>query len=247
MSYIESYVSDDEEDYVETQGYDRRAPPPPPPRPVMSGAMGDKSAVGGSVYAMSAGPTIITELRNVGVNVLSIESNADILSYLDAVATESLSGQQCLLYTDSNGRTFNVVVSVSWCRVSKSCIKYLSCFFNRNILTHINIAFLLSRSPGRSRRSHCNVQFGQGNIFWPCGDDLPTLCRPSDGIHGQSFLLRGLRSNSSPISRSSSWIFVLHLWYHFGIGDFTVLAGHVPRCPGMQFHWSPCVAFQHVG
>ena len=127
MSYIESYVSDDEEDYVETQGYDRRSPPPgPPPRPVMSGAMGDKSAVAGSVYAMSTGPTIITELRNVGVNVLSIESNADILSYLDAVATESLSGQQCLLYTDSNGRTFNVVVSVSWRRVSRSYKMHLS-------------------------------------------------------------------------------------------------------------------------
>ena len=123
MSYVESYVSDEEEDYVEAQGYDRRTPrrshyaeeaPAPPPPPVMNGAMGDKSAVAGSVYAMSTGPTIITELRNVGVNVLSIESNADILSYLDAVATETLVGEQCLLYTDSNGRTFNVVVSVSW-------------------------------------------------------------------------------------------------------------------------------------
>ena len=123
MSYVESYVSDEEEDYVEAQGYDRRTPrrshyaeeaAAPPPPPVMNGAMGDKSAVAGSVYAMSTGPTIITELRNVGVNVLSIESNADILSYLDAVATETLVGEQCLLYTDGNGRTFNVVVSVSW-------------------------------------------------------------------------------------------------------------------------------------
>ena len=122
MSYVESYVSDEEEDYVEAQGYDRRTPrrshyaeeaSAPLPPPVMNGAMGDKSAVG-SVYAMGAGPAIITELRNVGVNVLSIESNADILSYLDAVATETLVGEQCLLYTDSNGRTFNVVVSVSW-------------------------------------------------------------------------------------------------------------------------------------
>jgi len=103
MSYIESYVSDDEEDYVETQGYDRRGPPPPPVK-----------STNGSVYAMSNEPSIISELRNVGVNVLSIESSSDILSYLDAVATETLSGEQCLLYTDESGKTFNVVVSVSW-------------------------------------------------------------------------------------------------------------------------------------
>lgn len=104
MSYIESYASDDEEDYVETQGYDRRGPPPPEP-PVKS--------MNGSVYGVDNGPSIIMELRNVGVNVLSIESNSDILSYLDAVATETLSGEQCLLYTDGSGKTFNVVVSVS--------------------------------------------------------------------------------------------------------------------------------------
>jgi len=115
MSYVESYVSDDEDDYVEAQGYDRRTPRGPPP-PAMSRNMGGKSAVE-SMYATSDGPAIINELRNVGVNVLSIESNSDIISYLDAVATETLAGEQCLVYTDERGRTFNVVVSVRWCRV----------------------------------------------------------------------------------------------------------------------------------
>ena len=52
MSYVESYVSDEEEDYVEAQGYDRRtprrshyaeeapAPPPPAPAPASKDAGG---------------------------------------------------------------------------------------------------------------------------------------------------------------------------------------------------------------
>ena len=175
MSYIESYVSDDEEDYVETQGYDRRGPPPPQP---------PAKSMNGSVYGVGNGPSIIMELRNVGVNVLSIESNSDILSYLDAVATETLSGEQCLLYTDGSGKTFNVVVSVS-CTQSF----FLSSIVVKHILLTSPFQILFTSILGRSRRTNGHIQFGQGNIFRHRCRDFPTLRRPSAGVYSQSFVL----------------------------------------------------------
>mmetsp|Transcript_28475 Transcript_28475/g.61982 ORF Transcript_28475/g.61982 Transcript_28475/m.61982 type:complete len:471 (-) Transcript_28475:73-1485(-) len=118
MSFSDSYVTDDDRDYVDvSHGRSRSRGQFVDEGGMVAANMGSdgtgmdgKSAVG-SVYTMGPGPKIIDELRNVGVNVLSIESSSDIISYLDAVAAERLVGEQCLLYTDSSGRTFNVVVS----------------------------------------------------------------------------------------------------------------------------------------
>jgi len=64
---------------------------------------------------MDSGEQIIEELRNVGVNVLSVESSADMFTFIDEVTKERSAlaecEQRCLLYTDDMERVFNVVIS----------------------------------------------------------------------------------------------------------------------------------------
>eukprot|EP00566_Odontella_aurita_P005856 CAMPEP_0113560478 /NCGR_PEP_ID=MMETSP0015_2-20120614/19452_1 /TAXON_ID=2838 /ORGANISM="Odontella" /LENGTH=581 /DNA_ID=CAMNT_0000462185 /DNA_START=140 /DNA_END=1885 /DNA_ORIENTATION=+ /assembly_acc=CAM_ASM_000160 len=71
----------------------------------------DAQSVAYTAYTMNmtSGEQIIEELRNVGVNVLSVEGDADVFAYLDAVTAEP--GEQCLLYTDDMGRVFNIVIA----------------------------------------------------------------------------------------------------------------------------------------
>jgi hypothetical protein len=65
---------------------------------------------------MDSGEQIIEELRNVGVNVLSVESAADMFTFIDEVTKERSAlaeyEQRCMLYTDEMERVFNVVISV---------------------------------------------------------------------------------------------------------------------------------------
>ena len=68
---------------------------------------------------LNTGQTIVEDLRNVGVTVLSLESlsTAAMIDYMDAVTTMRLgteTDEKCMLYTDRMGRVFNVVISVRY-------------------------------------------------------------------------------------------------------------------------------------
>ncbi len=82
----------------------------------------DAQSVKHTAYSFSAkqesGETIVNELRNVGVTVLSLETltTSNLIQYMDAVTMMRIgdaSDEKCMLYTDRMGRVFNVVISVS--------------------------------------------------------------------------------------------------------------------------------------
>lgn len=83
-------------------------------------AIHDAQSVRYTAYTMKqdSGNSIVTELRNVGVTVLSLESlsTSAMIHYMDAVTSMRLgeaNDEKCMLYTDRMGRVFNVVISVS--------------------------------------------------------------------------------------------------------------------------------------
>lgn len=82
-------------------------------------AINDAQSVSYTAYTMNldSGQTIVNDLRNVGVTVLSLESlsTAAMIHYMDAVTTMRLGNEndeKCMLYTDRMGRVFNVIISV---------------------------------------------------------------------------------------------------------------------------------------
>lgn len=80
-------------------------------------AINDAQSVRYTAYTMDT-KSIVTELRNVGVTVLSLESlsTTAMIHYMDAVTSMRLGeadDEKCVLYTDRMGRVFNVVISVS--------------------------------------------------------------------------------------------------------------------------------------
>lgn len=81
-------------------------------------AIHDAQSVRYTAYTMrqDSGNSIVTELRNVGVTVLSLESlsTSAMIHYMDAVTSMRLgeaNDEKCMLYTDRMGRVFNVVIS----------------------------------------------------------------------------------------------------------------------------------------
>jgi len=81
-------------------------------------AINDAQSVAYTAYTMNleTGQTIVDDLRNVGVTVLSLESlsTAAMIDYMDAVTTMRLGNEtdeKCMLYTDRMGRVFNVIIS----------------------------------------------------------------------------------------------------------------------------------------
>jgi len=83
-------------------------------------AINDAQSVRFTAYTMKQdnGHSIVNELRNVGVTVLSLESlsTSAMIDYMDAVTSMRLgeaNDEKCMLYTDRMGRVFNVVISVS--------------------------------------------------------------------------------------------------------------------------------------
>jgi len=81
-------------------------------------AIKDAQSVAYTAFTMNfdTGQTIVDDLRNVGVTVLSLESlsTAAMIHYMDAVTTMRLgdeNDEKCMLYTDRMGRVFNVVIS----------------------------------------------------------------------------------------------------------------------------------------
>ena len=86
------------------------------------GAISDAQSVAYTAYNMNleSGQSIVNDLRNVGVTVLSLESLSTeaMIHYMDAVTTMRLgdeNDEKCMLYTDRMGRVFNVIISVSVC------------------------------------------------------------------------------------------------------------------------------------
>ena len=84
-------------------------------------AINDAQSVAYTAFTMNlnTGQTIVEDLRNVGVTVLSLESlsTAAMIDYMDAVTTMRLgteTDEKCMLYTDRMGRVFNVVISVRY-------------------------------------------------------------------------------------------------------------------------------------
>ena len=84
------------------------------------GAISDAQSVAYTAYNMNleSGQSIVNDLRNVGVTVLSLESLSTeaMIHYMDAVTTMRLgdeNDEKCMLYTDRMGRVFNVIISVS--------------------------------------------------------------------------------------------------------------------------------------
>ena len=82
-------------------------------------AINDAQSVAYTAFTMNldSGQTIVKDLRNVGVTVLSLESlsTAAMIHYMDAVTTMRLGNEndeKCMLYTDRMGRVFNVIISV---------------------------------------------------------------------------------------------------------------------------------------
>eukprot|EP00554_Chaetoceros_debilis_P016387 CAMPEP_0194113640 /NCGR_PEP_ID=MMETSP0150-20130528/17210_1 /TAXON_ID=122233 /ORGANISM="Chaetoceros debilis, Strain MM31A-1" /LENGTH=373 /DNA_ID=CAMNT_0038803611 /DNA_START=86 /DNA_END=1204 /DNA_ORIENTATION=+ len=78
-------------------------------------AINDAQSVRYTAYTMDT-KSIVTELRNVGVTVLSLESlsTTAMIHYMDAVTSMRLGeadDEKCVLYTDRMGRVFNVVIS----------------------------------------------------------------------------------------------------------------------------------------
>ena len=76
----------------------------------------DAQSVAYTAYTMNQETDIVQQLRGVGVTVLSLESlsTAAMINYMDAVATMRLGNgddEKCMLYTDSMGRVFNVIIS----------------------------------------------------------------------------------------------------------------------------------------
>lgn len=83
------------------------------------GAISDAQSVAYTAYNMNleSGQSIVNDLRNVGVTVLSLESLSTeaMIHYMDAVTTMRLgdeNDEKCMLYTDRMGRVFNVIISV---------------------------------------------------------------------------------------------------------------------------------------
>lgn len=83
-------------------------------------AISDAQSVRFTAFTMKqdTGNSIVSELRNVGVTVLSLESlsTTAMIDYMDAVTSMRLgeaNDEKCMLYTDRMGRVFNVVISVS--------------------------------------------------------------------------------------------------------------------------------------
>jgi len=81
-------------------------------------AINDAQSVRYTAYTMKQdnGNSIVAELRNVGVTVLSLESlsTSAMIHYMDAVTSMRLgeaNDEKCMLYTDRMGRVFNVVIS----------------------------------------------------------------------------------------------------------------------------------------
>ena len=103
----------DEEDYSEMRKYDEKYM-------YEKNAIHDAQSVKYTAYTMKqdSGNSIVAELRNVGVTVLSLESlsTSAMIHYMDAVTSMRLgeaNDEKCMLYTDRMGRVFNVVISVS--------------------------------------------------------------------------------------------------------------------------------------
>ena len=92
-------------------------------------AINDAQSVRYTAYSFTmkqdSGFSIVSELRNVGVTVLSLESLSTeaMIHYMDAVTSMRLgdsNDEKCMLYIDRMDRVFNVVVSVS----HRDCCKF---------------------------------------------------------------------------------------------------------------------------
>lgn len=98
-------------------------------------AINDAQSVRFTAFTMKqdTGNSIVAELRNVGVTVLSLESlsTTSMIHYMDAVTSMRLgeaNDEKCMLYTDRMGRVFNVVISVSThCTSRTSPLSSVSC------------------------------------------------------------------------------------------------------------------------
>lgn len=97
-------------------------------------AIHDAQSVRYTAYTMrqDSGNSIVTELRNVGVTVLSLESlsTSAMIHYMDAVTSMRLgeaNDEKCMLYTDRMGRVFNVVISVSMHAVYLNLYTRITC------------------------------------------------------------------------------------------------------------------------
>ena len=129
-------------------------------------AIHDAQSVRYTAYSFTAkqdsGDSIVNELRNVGVTVLSLEtlSTSKLIQYMDAVTKMRIgdaTDEKCMLYTDRMGRVFNVVISVS----VESSRMYMT--LRMNFIKFLNRCFPFKL--GRGRRAIRTMERHSSSLF----------------------------------------------------------------------------------